>query len=167
MPLSRRRSRRNARSVVIAALTTVLTAAVVSVVTATPARAATRSDVLQAAAAYARQQGYHVGIAVLDTRTGVLRGAGDWHGHLRVRIADQGVHRDPAAHQHRMYGSTERRAWKMITQSDDAIASAFYGSVGGDNLINWMKPRYHVPDLGYPPSRPGWWGNTHLRPSGL
>jgi hypothetical protein len=55
----------------------------------------------------------------------------------------------------------------MITQSDDAIASAFYASVGGDGLVNWMKSRYHVPDLGYPPSRAGWWGNTHLRPSGL
>ncbi len=167
MPLSRRRSRRKARSVVIAALTTVLTAALVSVATATPARAATRSDVLQAAAAYARQQGYHVGIAVLDTRTGVLRGAGYWTGIfaseslIKVFIATR------LLHQHRMHGSTAQRAWKMITQSDDAIASAFYGSVGGDNLINWMKARYHVPDLGYPPSQPGWWGNTHLRPSGL
>ena len=45
-----------------------------SVATAAPARAATRSDVLQAAAAYARQQGYHVGIAVLDTQArAVLR----------------------------------------------------------------------------------------------
>jgi hypothetical protein len=69
--------------------------------------------------------------------------------------------------QGRMHGSTAARAWKMITQSDDAIATSFYGSVGGDNLINWIKARYHVPDLGYPPSRPGWWGNTHLRPCGL
>ena len=113
MPLSRRRSPRNVRSVVIAALTTVLTtvltAALVSVATATPARAATRSDVLQAAAAYARQQGYHVGIAVLDTRTGVLRGAGYWTGIfaseslIKVFIATR------LLHQHRMHGSTAQR----------------------------------------------------------
>ena len=54
-----------------------------------------------------------------------------------------------------MHGRTAARACKMITQSDDAIASAFYGSVGGDWLINWIKSRYHVPDLGYPPSRAG------------
>ena len=139
----------------------------IGVAATTPARAMTRADALQSAAAYAKQAGYHVGIAVLDTRTGKLRGSGDWRGIfaseslIKVFIATR------LLVQHRMYGSTERRAWKMITQSDDAIASAFYGSVGGDNLVNWMKRRYHVPDLGYPPSQPGWWGNTHLRPSGL
>jgi hypothetical protein len=123
--------------------------------------------VLASAASYARSHGYHVGIAVLDTQTGVLRGAGDWTGIyaseslIKVFIATR------LLVQHRMSGSTEARAWKMITQSDDAIASSFYGSVGGDGLINWIKARYHVPDLGYGPSRPGWWGNTHLRPSGL
>ncbi len=131
------------------------------------AQAATRGGVLKSAAAYAQQQGYHVGIAVLDTKTGQLRGAGDCKGifaseslikvFIATRLLIQG----------RMHGSTAARAWKMITQSDDAIASAFYGSVGGDGLINWMKARYHEPDLGYPPSRAGWWGNTHLRPCGL
>ena len=122
---------------------------------------------LKSAAAYAQQQGYHVGIAVLDTRTGQLRGAGDCKGIfaseslIKVFIATRLIV------QGRMHGSTAARAWKMITQSDDAIASAFYGSVGGDRLINWMKARYHEPDLGYPPSRAGWWGNTHLRPCGL
>jgi hypothetical protein len=55
----------------------------------------------------------------------------------------------------------------MITQSDDGIASSFYYSVGGDGLINWIKRRYHVWNLGSPPSSPGYWGNTHITPRGL
>jgi hypothetical protein len=66
-----------------------------------------------------------------------------------------------------MHGTTATRAYKMITQSDDAIASAFYGSVGGDSLINWIKTHYKVPDLGSPPHRKGWWGNTHITARGL
>jgi hypothetical protein len=66
-----------------------------------------------------------------------------------------------------MSGSTARRAWKMITQSDDGIATSFYSSVGGDGLITWVKRRYHVRNLGTPPSSPGYWGNTHLTPRGL
>jgi hypothetical protein len=152
------------RTAVVIGAALVVSAATVA---ATPARAVTRGDALQSAAAYAKRAGYHVGIAVLDTKTGALRGSGDWHGIfaseslIKVFIATR------LLVQHRMSGSNERRAWKMITQSDDAIASSFYGSVGGDNLVNWMKRRYHVPDLGYPPSQPGWWGNTHLRPAGL
>jgi hypothetical protein len=55
----------------------------------------------------------------------------------------------------------------MITQSDDGIATSFYNSVGGDGLINWVKRRYHVANLGSPPSSPGYWGNTHVTPRGL
>jgi hypothetical protein len=66
-----------------------------------------------------------------------------------------------------MHGATESTAWKMITQSDDWSASALYGRVGGDGLEPWIERHYHVPDLGYGPSRAGWWGNTHLTPVGL
>jgi hypothetical protein len=66
-----------------------------------------------------------------------------------------------------MHGTTERMAYKMITQSDDNMASALYGSVGGDSLINWVKSHYDEPDLGSPPRRAGWWGNTHITPTGL
>lgn len=137
------------------------------VVTAAPTQAATRTGVVHAGARYARSHGYHIGIAVLDTATGRFYGAGDYTGTfasesiVKVFIATRLLVRG------QMVGTTKRRAYKMITQSDDAIASSLYGRVGGDNLINWVKAHYHVPDLGYPPSRAGWWGNTHITPRGL
>ena len=39
--------------------------------------------------------------------------------------------------------------------------------MGGDSLINWVKAHWHVPDLGSPPHRSGWWGNTHITSDGL
>ena len=132
-----------------------------------PASAATRPDVLKAAAGYARSLGYHIGIAVYDTRTNHVYGSGDDTG----RFASESVVKVMIANrlivQGRMSGSTAHRAWKMITQSDDGIASSFYYSVGGDGLINWIKRRYHVWNLGSPPSSPGYWGNTHITPRGL
>jgi len=132
-----------------------------------PASAATRSSVLQAAAGYARSQGFHIGIAVYDTHTKQVYGSGDDTG----RFASESVIKVMIANrlivQGRMSGATAHRAWKMITQSDDGIASSFYYSVGGDGLINWIKRRYHVWNLGSPPSSPGYWGNTHITPRGL
>lgn len=132
-----------------------------------PASAATRPSVLQAAAGYARSQGFHIGIAVFDTHTKQVYGSGDDAG----RFASESVVKVMIANrlivQGRMSGSTAHRAWKMITQSDDGIASSFYNSVGGDGLINWIKRRYHVWNLGSPPSSPGYWGNTHITPRGL
>jgi hypothetical protein len=138
-----------------------------AVQSAVPATAATRSTVLTAAAGYARSQGYHVGIAVYDTKTNAVYGSGDDTG----RFASESIIKTMIATrlilQGRMSGSTARHAWKMITQSDDGIASSFYSSVGGDGLINWIKQRYHVPNLGSPPRNPGWWGNTSITPRGL
>ena len=133
----------------------------------TNATALTRTQVVHDGAKYATAKGYKVGIAVVDTKTGAFYGAGAYNSYfaseslIKVFIAAR------LLVQGRMHGSTSARAYKMITQSDDAIASAFYGSVGGDGLINWVKAHYHVPDLGSPPTWPGWWGSTHLRPAGL
>lgn len=132
-----------------------------------PGRTVTRHDVLVAAAHYGLSRGYHVGVAVLDTETGHLYSAG---GHANTFASESVVKVLIAARlfaQHRMHGSTRGRAYKMITQSDDSIASSLYGSVGGDGLISWVKRHYHVPSLGSPPHRSGWWGNTHLTPDGL
>jgi hypothetical protein len=140
---------------------------VVSIANAPAASAATRASVLAAAASYAREKGYHIGIAVLDTKTGRSYGSGDDTGTfasesvIKVMIANRLIV------QGRMHGTTERRAYRMITRSDDGIASAFYTSVGGDQLINWVKQRYHVWNLGYPPRHAGWWGNTRITPRGL
>lgn len=132
-----------------------------------PASAATRASVLTAAASYARSQGFHIGIAVFDTRTGETYGGGDATGSFASESIVKAMIATRLLVQGRMTGSTAHRAWKMITQSDDGIASSFYNSVGGDGLITWIKRRYHVPDLGSPPSSPGWWGNTHITPRGL
>lgn len=131
------------------------------------AGAVTRPSALAAAARYARSQGYHIGIAVLDTRTRTSYGSGDDTGTFASESVVKAMIAARLLVQGRMSGSTARRAWKMITQSDDGIATSFYPSVGGDGLINWVKRHYHVPNLGSPPSSPGWWGNTHITPRGL
>jgi hypothetical protein len=132
-----------------------------------PADAATRSSVLKAAAEYARSQGYHVGIAVYDTKTKQISGSGDDTGAFASESVVKVMIANRLLVQGRMSGTTAHRAWKMITQSDDGIATSFYASVGGDGLINWIKRRYHVRNLGTPPSSPGYWGNTHITPRGL
>lgn len=131
------------------------------------ANAVTRTSAIAAAAAYGPAHGYHVGIAVYDTWTNRVYGGG----HSTGTFASESVVKVMIANrllvQGRMHGTTAKRAYRMITRSDDAIASAFYGSVGGDGLIGWIKHRYHVWNLGSRPSRPNWWGNTHITPRGL
>jgi hypothetical protein len=157
----RRRAQKGRYALLLAAI------ACLVLLAAPPAQALTRAQVGAAAAKYAADHGYRVGIAVYDTKTGELRGSGYYKSvfasesvvtvFIATRLLVRGV----------VYGNTERMVYKMITQSDDAIASALYGSVGGDSLINWIKSRYNVPDLGYPPTRPGWWGNTRITPIGI
>lgn len=145
----------------------VLLSALLVVGTAASAQASRRETVMASAAGYAAASGYHVGIAVIDTQTGTFYGSG----HYTDVFASESVVKVFIATRllisGQMHGDTSRRAYTMITQSDDGIASSLYGRVGGDGLINWVKGYFHVADLGYPPSRAGWWGNTHIRPSGL
>lgn len=131
------------------------------------ARPSLRSRVVAAAAKYGRSRGYHVGVAVLDRETGQLYGAGDAAGTFASESVVKVFIATRLLVSGQMHGRTARMAWKMITQSDDAMASALYGRVGGDSLINWVKSHYHIRDLGYPPSEAGWWGNTHITPDGL
>jgi hypothetical protein len=152
-----------------AAVTLLVTTSVVvtTAVRAPRAAALTPAGVLAAAGSYAADLGYHVGIAVYDTQRKRIYGGGA----SKDVFASESVVKVMIANrllvQGRMYGSTARRAYKMITQSDDSIASSFYPGVGGDGLIHWVKQRYRVWDLGYRPSRAGWWGNTHITPRGL
>jgi hypothetical protein len=132
-----------------------------------PSSAASRPSVLAAAASYARAQGYHIGIAVYDTKTNRTYGSGDDAGPFASESVVKAMIATRLLVQGRMSGTTARLAWKMITQSDDGIATSFYGSVGGDGLIHWIKKRYHVWNLGTRPSSPGYWGNTHITPRGL
>jgi hypothetical protein len=154
------------RSIVVACLAA-LALGGVTALQATRASAVTRADALKSAATYARKHGYRVGITVYDTKYNRTYTAG----YARSTFASESVVKAMIATrlilQGRMHGTTAKRAYKMITQSDDAIASSFYGSVGGDSLINFIKKHYHVPNLGSPPRRAGWWGNTHITAIGL
>ncbi len=160
-----RSGRRRAGLVTTAALALGLTVAVVA--PGAPAGATTPTQAVTAAARYGSSRGYYVGVSVLDTKTGHVYGAG----HHTATFASESVVKVMIAArlyvQGRLHGSTASRAYYMITHSDDDTASAFYGSVGGDSLINWVKSHYGVPDLGSPPRRTGWWGNTHITPDGM
>lgn len=154
------------RTTWLAAMAVTMSASL-GIVDAQPAAAATRADVVSAAAAYAQAHGYHIAVSVFDTRTRRLYGAGEH----RATFASESVVKVFIATRllvsGRMHGTTARRARYMITHSDDAIASSLYPTVGGDSLITWIKRRYHLPGLGSPPRRSNWWGNTHLTSDGL
>jgi len=157
-----------ARPLVVAALAALLVVTAAVAVTAAPeARAADRATVMKSAAAYGPKYDYKMGIAVYDTKLHKFYGSGSYRSTFASESVIKAMIATRLILQGRMHGSTAQRAYKMITQSDDGIASAFYGSVGGDNLINWIKRRYRVPDLGTPPHRAGWWGNTHITAAGL
>src|SRR4051794_19044003 len=123
----------------------------------------------QAASAvnYAHANGYRSAIGVLDTQTGAFTGAGDYNS----TYASESVMKTFIATRllltGQMSGWNETTAYKMITQSDDASASALYGRVGGDSLINWIKQALNIPNLGYPPLRAGWWGGTQITAAGM
>lgn len=138
-----------------------------SMMAAAPASAAGLASDVRAAASAATSQGYRTGVAVLDLRTGQYTGAGEdtapfaSESVVKVMIATQLL----ATGQ--MTGTTEQTAYRMITQSDDDAANALYGLAGGDDVINLVATRYGIADLGSPPSRAGWWGNTEITAKGL
>ncbi len=131
------------------------------------AAAPSRAQVLASAYAYGHQRGYHVGIAVLDTRTGRTYSAGYHAGTFASESVVKVMIATRVYLQGRLHGRTAQRMYTMITRSDDQIASSTYGSVGGDHLITYIKKRFHLPKLGSEPRRAGWWGNTHITPDGM
>lgn len=135
--------------------------------TAPAAEAASRAQVMSAAAAYGQARGYRVGIAVYDTRTHQSYGSGYHSSTFATESVIKAMIATRLLLTGRMYGTTASRAYKMIIYSDDAIASSLYGSVGGDSLITWIKNHYGISNLGSPPIRSGWWGNNHITPDGL
>jgi hypothetical protein len=118
------------------------------------------------AVGYAHTHGYRTGIAVLDTVTGKFWGAGSYASAFGSESVVKTMIATEILLKHRMYGTTKRIAYKMITQSDDASANRLYGLAGGDQVINRMERHYHI-NIGYPPHRAGWWGNTHIYARGL
>lgn len=145
----------------------ILVASTGSVLAAGPAHAAFVTSNAKRSVAYATARGESAAVAVLDTRTGKFYGAGPY----RAKFASESVVKVFIATRlllaGRMHGSIERTAYKMITRSDDASASALYGTSGGDGLVPWIARHYRIRNLGSGPSRPGWWGNTHITAQGL
>jgi hypothetical protein len=119
------------------------------------------------AVAYAADRGEHAAVGVQDTRTGHFYGAGAYNAEFATESVVKVFIATRLLLTGRMHGSVERTAYKMITQSDDASASALYGLSGGDRVVPLLARHYHVKDLGSPPSRGGWWGNTHVTAKGL
>ena len=145
-----------------------LSVAIVSFTLATvPASAQTRPAVVHHGASYAKTHGYTVGIAVIDTKTGRFYGSGDYRGLFDAESIAKVFIATRLLMSGEMVGRTKAQAYKMITQSDDAIATSLYYRVGGDSLIDWVKKRFDVPSLGLPPRRSGWWGHTRIRAAGL
>jgi hypothetical protein len=147
-------------------LALVLGLIVVAVTGPAPAGASVAS---QAASAvdYARTHGYRSAIGVLDTQTGAFTGAGDYNSTYASESVMKTFIATRLLMTGQMSGWNETTAYKMITQSDDASASALYGRVGGDSLINWVKQALNIPNLGYPPLRAGWWGGTQITAAGM
>ena len=139
----------------------------ISVVATTAPAGASVSSQATSAVNYAHGHGYRSAIAVLDTQTGAFTGAGDYNS----TYASESVMKTFIATRllltGQMSGWNETTAYKMITQSDDASASALYGRVGGDSLITWIKQALNIPNLGYPPLRSGWWGGTQITAAGM
>lgn len=126
------------------------------------------SAALSKAVAYAKAHGnYRVGMAVFDTQTGKLYGAGlD-----RKKFATESVVKAFIAARLLATGTMtpirKTIAYKMITQSDDASGTALYGAAGGDGLVAWIEKHYGIDDVGSSPTRAGWWGNTHITAVGM
>ena len=170
LPASRQRAHAGqVRSGVVAALVIPFAMAVGLVVVSSrpqPAAASPHSDVRDAVAV-AKARGVAAGVAVLDTHDGTVWQGGD---HSRTFSSASVVKVMIAAKllvTGQMRGDTAESAAEMISRSDDGAASALYGLVGGDGLIDWVKAHYAVPFLGGPPSPPGRWGNTRITPRGI
>lgn len=130
------------------------------------AKPPTEWERVRSAAAYANNHGYSIGIGVLDTKTGKFYGR-----HGKKEFASESVVKAFIATEillkGEMHGDTSKTAYKMITQSDDDAADKLYGMAGGDGVVTKLAKHYHIKDLGSPPTRHGWWGNTHITAEGM
>ena len=133
----------------------------------TVARVPVSGPGVKAAAGYATSRGYQAGVAVVDTTTGKLWAAGDYD---RLFAAESVVKVFIATRllaTGQLTGDTADTAYRMIAQSDDGAADALYGLAGGDEVVTWIAKHYGIPNLGTPPTRFGWWSNTHISAVGM
>jgi hypothetical protein len=146
---------------------TAIVSGLLVVTTSGPAAAAGVASDAVAAVAYANQHGYRSSIGVVDTRTGDFWGAGDYESVYASESVVKTFIATRLLVQGQMTGWNQTTAYKMITQSDDASASALYGRVGGAGIITWIKQTFGIADLGSPPVSAGNWGGTRITARGM
>lgn len=123
-------------------------------------------DSATAAVLAANARGERAAAAVYDRQTGAYYAAGDPDAFyasasvVKVAIAGQLL----ATGQ---MGEVEGTAWDMIVRSDDSAASALYGRVGGDGVMQGFADRYGLGSLFAPPPVRGWWGITQITARGI
>lgn len=139
---------------------TLATAALLT--SASAAAAATDSSSVVAAALQATQAGDRTGIAVLDLRTGVYRGAGEDTAPFPAESVAKVLIATELLATGQMDAATSPIAYRMITASDDAAADALYARAGGDSVARRVATRYRIDGLGSPPPVAGRWGLTPI-----
>jgi N-acetylmuramoyl-L-alanine amidase len=133
-------------------------------------RAATTTQIQRGvtyAAAYGADNGMRAGVAVEDLKTGRI-----WTGGVaRRRFAGASVVKTMIATRllltDQMHGAVQKKAWYMITRSDNDAAWALYPKVGRDRLLPWISAHYRLGDIGARPTMPGIWGSTQITARGM
>ncbi len=126
------------------------------------ARSAGLTASVAAAAAFGAANGERTAVAVLDRSTGLLYTAGDVNAaypsaslvkvFIAARLLAAGAASDP---------TLSAQLYRMITMSDDAIATQLWPRAGGAGVTDWVQARYGITGLGHP-SQAGWWGLTQI-----
>jgi len=158
---------RAARALCCAAVAALLSCGVLLLAGPAQAASADPATDVQAAAQVATAQGYRTGVAVLDLGTGAYYGAGEDAADFASESVVKVLIATELLLDGKMTGSTETTAYQMITESDDEDADDLYWLAGGDDVVDLVAQHYGIDDLGSPPSRSGWWGNTELTAKGL
>lgn len=120
---------------------------------------------ISSAVRYTSRHDMRAGVAVLDTRTGRLRSGGSKRFFPSASVVKTMI----AARlliAGRMHGAIARKAWVMITRSDNDAAWALYPKVGRDHLLPWLE-RHYRDRFGATPAMAGIWGSTRLTAAGL
>lgn len=132
------------------------------------ANAATIDSAVKTAAKYATSRGYRTGIAVMNLKTGKTWTGGSATAEFPTESVVKVFIATRILLQGRMHGTTAKRAYKMVTQSDDTIASSLYPTVGGAGIEPWIEKHYKIKNLGSRPSTyPRNWGNTKITAVGM
>src|SRR5262245_2906346 len=119
-------------------------------------------DTVNAAVTIGKSRGARVAVAVYDRQLSMVYVGGDADtsypsaslvkAFIATRLLVDGQAKDPA---------TKELMWKMITLSDDGIATRLYPVAGGQSLVDWIVSRYKVTGL-KPTTRAGAWGLTQV-----